>query len=43
LFDLQADPNELNNVFGQENFAEIQSNLEKELAQLKKDLKVPEG
>jgi arylsulfatase A-like enzyme len=42
LFDLKADPNELNNVFGQEKYATVQNELERELSRLKKEMKVPE-
>ncbi|MDA0875585.1 MAG: sulfatase [Bacteroidetes bacterium] len=42
LFDLQADPDELNNVHGQADFAEIQAGLEVRLAELREELQVPD-
>lgn len=41
LFDLQTDPQELRSVYGQKEYAETQKELEKELARLRSDLKVP--
>ncbi|MDA0684528.1 MAG: sulfatase [Bacteroidetes bacterium] len=42
LFDLEADPNEVNSVYGTADYAEIQANLEIRLAQLREELQVPE-
>ena len=42
LFDLKTDPKELTSVFGKAEYAEVQSTLEKELARLRKELKVPD-
>ena len=42
LFDLKTDPKELTSVFGKPEYADVQSELEKELARLRKDLKVPD-
>ena len=36
FYDLEKDPNEINNIFGKEEYAEVQVNLEKELIQLRK-------
>jgi len=36
LYDLQQDPNELNNLFGRPEYAEITKNLKKELNRLRK-------
>jgi arylsulfatase A-like enzyme len=41
LFDRQTDPQELRSVFGQKEYAQIQKELEKELAGLRMELKVP--
>jgi arylsulfatase A-like enzyme len=42
LFDLEKDAHELRSVYGQQEYAETQRELEKELARLRADLKVPE-
>ncbi len=42
LFDLKTDPRELHSVYGDKQYAEIQKDLEKELARLRSELKVPE-
>jgi arylsulfatase A-like enzyme len=41
LFDLQTDPHEMRSVYGQEAYASVQKDLERELAGLRSDLKVP--
>jgi arylsulfatase A-like enzyme len=41
LFDLQKDPHELKSVFGQPDYAKVQSDLETELKRLRADLKLP--
>jgi arylsulfatase A-like enzyme len=41
LFDLQKDPHELKSVFGDPEYAAVGAELEKELARLRKELKVP--
>lgn len=41
LFDLKKDPNEMKSVYGQANYADVQSKLVKELDRLRKELKVP--
>jgi arylsulfatase A-like enzyme len=41
LFDLQKDPAEMRSVYGQPQYAEIQKQLEQELARLRNELKVP--
>jgi arylsulfatase A-like enzyme len=40
LFDRQSDPSELKSIYGQS--AEVQSQLEKELARLRQELRLPE-
>ena len=42
MFDLTADPNELQSIYGRSEFAGIQSRLEKELKRLRAHYKVPE-
>lgn len=42
LFDLKTDPHELKSVFGQQDYAAVQKQLEQELARLRAELKVPE-
>ena len=42
LFDLKSDPHELRSVYGQKEYADTQKDLEKELARLRMELKVPE-
>jgi arylsulfatase A-like enzyme len=42
LFDLKSDPQEMTSVFGKAEYAEVQAELEKELAKLRAELKVPE-
>jgi len=42
LFDLKADKNELNNVYGQDKYAEIQTTLLTELGRLREQYKLPE-
>ncbi|MHC5541039.1 sulfatase family protein [Singulisphaera rosea] len=42
LFDLQTDPRELKSVYGEPGYAAVQADLLKELARLRKDLKVTE-
>lgn len=37
MYDLKADPKELNNIYGQPEFAEIQKDLENKIAQLQKE------
>jgi arylsulfatase A-like enzyme len=41
LYDLESDPKELNSVYGDPAYADVQKRLEGELAQLRKQLKVP--
>ena len=41
LFDLQQDPLELKSVYGEPAYASVQKDLEKELARLRTELKVP--
>jgi arylsulfatase A-like enzyme len=41
LFDLQQDPHEMKSVYGQPAYAQAQKELEKELARLRTELKVP--
>jgi len=41
MFDLTADPNELQSIYGRKEYAGIQSRLEKELARLRKYYNVP--
>ena len=42
LFDLEKDPHEMRSVYGQKEYAEKQKELEKELARLRSELKVPD-
>ncbi|MCL4191880.1 MAG: DUF4976 domain-containing protein, partial [Thermoguttaceae bacterium] len=42
LFDLKEDPLELKSVYGQAEYAEVQQELETELARLRQELKVPD-
>ncbi|MBI1356787.1 MAG: sulfatase-like hydrolase/transferase [Acidobacteria bacterium] len=42
LFDLEKDPMEMQSVYGDPAYADIQAELTRELAKLRKDLKVPE-
>ncbi|HEX7378314.1 MAG TPA: sulfatase [Pirellulales bacterium] len=42
LFDRQADPRELKSVFGEAEYADVQKQLEEELARLRDVLKLPE-
>lgn len=42
LYDLNTDPREMRNVFGNAEYATTQAELEKELARLRTELKVPE-
>lgn len=42
LYDLQADPHELNNLYGKPGYEKITRQLQKELDQYRKDLKVDE-
>ena len=42
MFDLTADPNELQSIYGRSEFAGIQARLEKELKRLRAHYKVPE-
>lgn len=42
LFDLVKDPQELKSVYGEPEYAGVQRDLERELARLRTDLKVPE-
>ena len=42
LFDLQKDPHELTSVHGKPEYAAVQRELEKELARLRKELRVPD-
>ena len=41
LFDLEQDPNEVNNVYGQEPYLQVQTQLKVELQQLRNDYDVP--
>ena len=41
MFDLTADPNELQSIYGRKEYVGVQSRLEKELARLRKHYKVP--
>mgnify|MGYP006251027745 FL=1 len=36
MYDLKVDPDELNNIYGKKNFAEIQKNLTERLFKLRK-------
>lgn len=40
LFDLKTDPNEMRNVYGRDEYAEVQRQMESELARLRKELQV---
>jgi arylsulfatase A-like enzyme len=42
LYDLESDPKELKSVYGRPEYAAVQERLEKELARLRRELKVPE-
>ena len=42
LYDLQKDPNEMKSVFGDPSYAKVTEDLRKELARLRKQLKVPD-
>ena len=42
MFDLTADPNELQSIYGRSEYAGVQARLEKELNRLRKHYKVPE-
>ncbi|MDR1865611.1 MAG: sulfatase [Bacteroidales bacterium] len=42
LYDLQTDPNELHNLYGEQDFAEVSARLQKRLEQFRTDLKVDE-
>lgn len=42
LYDLQQDPNELKNVYGQAEYADVQTRLQKRLEQYRSDLRVDE-
>ena len=42
LFDLKTDPRELTSVYGKAGYAEVQKQLEAELARLRTELKVPD-
>ncbi len=42
LFDLKTDPQEMRSVHGEAEYADVQAELEKELARLREELKVPE-
>ncbi len=41
LFDLQADPYQMESVYGRSEYAEVQAHLEAELVRLRKEFKVP--
>jgi hypothetical protein len=41
LFDRQSDPHELQSVYGEARYAEVQSELHAELKRLREELKVP--
>jgi hypothetical protein len=41
MFDLESDPHELNNIHGRPEHAELQKELERELARLRSELDVP--
>ena len=43
LFDLQSDPQEMKSVYGDPQYADIQKQMETELARLRKELLVPEN
>ncbi|OWK44418.1 sulfatase [Fimbriiglobus ruber] len=42
MFDLKTDPKEMTSVYGKAEYAEIQKELETELARLRRELKVPD-
>ncbi|QDU64434.1 Arylsulfatase [Planctomycetes bacterium Pan216] len=42
LYDLEKDPNELRNVYGEKEYESVVANLKKELTRLREELKVPE-
>ncbi len=42
LFDLEKDPRELTSVYGRPEYAQVQKELEAELARLRRELKVPD-
>jgi hypothetical protein len=42
LYDLESDAKELNNVFGDPRYADVQRRLEVELARLRRELQVPD-
>lgn len=42
LYDLKADPNELNNLYGNPEYKEVQDRLQKRLDKFRVDLKVDE-
>jgi hypothetical protein len=42
LFDLQEDPNEVQSVYGQAAYADIEADLKERLARLRAELSVPE-
>ena len=42
LYDLESDAKELNNVFGELRYADVQKRLEAELVRLRRELKVPD-
>jgi arylsulfatase A-like enzyme len=43
MYDLQSDPKELQSVFGDPQYADVQKHLEAELARLRRELNVPES
>ena len=43
LFDLKADPKEMNSVYGKPQYASVRAELQKEMARLCRELKIPEG
>jgi hypothetical protein len=43
LFDLEKDPRELKSVYGRPEYAQVQKELEADLASLRRQLKVPEN
>jgi len=42
MFDLQEDPDELNNIYGAADYADIQAGLEVRLTELREEYQVPE-
>jgi hypothetical protein len=42
LFDLVKDPDELHSVYGEPEYADVQAELERELARLREQYRVPE-